>query len=118
MLTNSRSLYSVILRGKGIVDSKSFIEHSLNALRSYMIQDRTINIMEPFITPRWDSIAFCKTGDRRILGSMNDLIRMTKAYLLEPGIPLIVANKQINDAPMSMFGYQNPKEVFLSLGNV
>ena len=117
VLTNTRSLYSVVFRGKGVSDANSFIDYSLDALQSYMIHDRTISIVEPYITPPIDSIVFSKTGDRRVLGSMNDLIGMAKLYLQEPGIPLTVVNERINDAPMSMLGYQHPKAVFLLLGN-
>ena len=116
MLTNSRSLYSVVMAGKGIASEKTFAEQTPKCLRDYMELDGTAFLYETYIGPHVDSLTFCKAGDRRVLGSMNDLIFQAKVYILEVGLPLPLVNMRINETPMSMLQLHNPKMALLALG--
>ena len=117
MLTNSCSLYSVVLAGKGITNEKSLVEQGLKALREYMAFDGTGYLFEPHAEPHVDSVTFCKTGDRRVLGSMNDLIHNAKVHLLEMRLPMPLVNMRLNEMPMSVLDFRNPKEALLALAD-
>lgn len=39
LLTNTKSLYSTVLPGKGITEEKTFIEQALSSLRKFMDAD-------------------------------------------------------------------------------
>lgn len=117
MLTNSKCLYSVVMAGKGVSSKKSLVEQGLKALREYMALDGTGYLFEPHAEPHVDSVTFCKTGDRRVLGSMNDLIHNAKVYLLEMGLPMPLVNMRLNEMPMSVLDFRNPKEALLALAD-
>jgi len=115
MLTNSCSLYSVVLAGKGITNEKSFADKSLKCLHEYMLLDSTLNLFVAHIAPHMGSATFCKASDRRVLGSINELIFQVRCYLLETELPLPLVNMRLNETPMSMIEQHNPKLAFLAL---
>ena len=39
LLTNTRSLYSTVLPGKGVTDEKTFLERALGSIREFMDAD-------------------------------------------------------------------------------
>ena len=83
MLTNSHCLYLVVMAGKGVSSEKSFVKQGLKTLRNYTVLDSTAYLFDTHVAPHVDSITFCRAGDRRVLGSMNDLIYHARVYLLE-----------------------------------
>lgn len=115
MLTNSHCLYSIVMAGKGVANKGSLVEHGLNSLRDYMALDGTAFLFDAHIAPSVDSVTFCKATDRRVLGSMNDLICQARVYMLEVGLPLLLVNMRLNEAPMSMLEYRHPKMALLAL---
>ena len=117
VLSNSRCLYSVVLAGKGIANEKSFLEQGLTGLRDYMAIDGTAYLFDAYIAPYVNSVTFCKAGERRVLGSMNDLIYQAKGYLLEVGLTLPLVSMRLNETPMSMLDHRHPKTALLSLDN-
>ena len=117
IVTNSRSLYSVIIPGKGVSSEQSFVEQVMIALRQYMIIDETISIFDDHIAPASEATTFCKASDRRVLGSMNDLIHNARTDLLETLMPFPLMLARLNEMPMSLLGYGRPRDVFLLLSD-
>lgn len=117
MLTNSRSLYSVIMPGKGITSEGAFAKATLKYLYEYMVLDDTAFLFDTHIAPHIDTVTFCKAGDRRVLGSMNDLIYHTKVHILEGRKPPLLVNGQLNEMPMSMLAMDRPRDAFMSLAD-
>lgn len=115
MLTNSRCLYSVVMAGKGVVSEESFVKQGLEELRDYMALDGMAYLFGAHIAPHVDSATLCKAGDRRILGSMNDLIYQAKRYMLEVDLPLPLVNMRLNEMLLSVLEYRHPKEALLAL---
>lgn len=115
MITNSRCLYSIVMLGKGITNKDAFVKLALMSLRDYMELDGISSIYYSQIMPYADEITFSKTNDRRILGSMNDLIKQAKVYMLDLGLPLSLVNLRVNDTPMSLLNFRNPKEALFEL---
>lgn len=115
LLSNSLCLYSIVMAGKGIPNEKAFVEQSMRAMRDHMALDGLANIFDTHIAAAMDSVVLCKAGDRRVLGSMNDLVFQAKCYLLEMGLSIELVNMRLNETPLSMVKYHNPKLSFLSL---
>jgi len=115
MLTNSRSLYSIVMPGAGITSKESFFQFSLKWLHQYMVTDNTAHLFDAHITPDIDTVTFCKAGDRRVLGSVNDLIYHARLGLLESGYPPTMVMSRLNDMPMSMLKMCRPRGALLAL---
>lgn len=115
LLTNSQCLYSVVIAGKGVANEKAFLEQGVNALRDYMAIDGCESIFDTHLAHYPWPAMLCKAGDRRVLGSMNDLIYQAKGYLLEVGLPLPFVNMRLNETPMSMLDHRHPKTALLAL---
>ena len=51
LLSNTRSLYSTVLYGKGITDDRRFIERALSSLRESLEDDGQAFVYQRFIAP-------------------------------------------------------------------
>ncbi len=115
LLTNTASLYSMVMFGKGITDDKRFIQEGLSCIKEFMIMDGNQSIYENHFKPENQNTYFSKTIDRRVLGSMNDLIFQSKFYLSEGRRSLFEVSSMLNETPMSYLKYSNPKDQFRKL---
>ena len=81
LVANTKSLYSVVMYGKGITDSGLFIERALSAIREFMEDDGQSFVYQQFIGPSSANVDFAKALDRTITGSINELVKFAKFYL-------------------------------------
>lgn len=109
LLTNSAILYSVIFPGRGITDAETFIDHAITTLMQQMHSEGHYDIFKEKILPLATEIAFSKTGDRSLLGSMNDHIRCAKVHLEHQESPENTAIR-LNATPMGALDHRYPKE--------
>src|SRR5579859_4833378 len=58
LVTNTRSLYSTVLPGKGITDGKTFAERALSGLREFMDADGQKGVYERLVAPVTGSVQF------------------------------------------------------------
>ena len=115
LVTNTKSLYSTILFGRGVTDDGIFIDHALSTLREFMQYDGQEFVYRRFIAPASGTVRFAKPLDRSVTASMNDLIFHAKAWLIEGELsPFDVACK-LNDIPLSSLKFAKPREVFKAL---
>lgn len=112
IITHSTSLYSMILYGRGITDDASFIDHAMSGMANFMCYDGYEFQFRRLIAPNATKTLFVKLSDRRVLGSMNDLIRMAKWHLIDEQISPFEAAEKINQSPMSYLDYDHPKRAF------
>ncbi len=117
ILTNSASLYSVVFPGKGVPNGQAFVEQGMNALRDNMALDGIVSTFDTKIASALDSVSFCKTGDRRVLASMNQLVCQVKCDLLEMGHSLPVVNRRLNRIVMSKLSYRYAFDELLALAD-
>ncbi len=117
ILTNSASLYSVVLPGKGAPNEQAFVEQSMKALYDCLTRDGIIGLHETEIAPATDSVDFCKAGDKSVLASMNQLVFQVKCDLMEMGHPLPLVNRRLNRIPMSKLKYRYAVEELLVLAD-
>lgn len=115
LLTNTASLYSMVMLGKGINNDQNFMREALSCMEKFMIMDGNQGIYEKHIKLENQNAYFSKTVDRRVLGSMNDLIFQAKFYLSEGQRSLFEASSILNKTPMSYLNYSNPKDEFRKL---
>jgi hypothetical protein len=112
IVTNTASLYSLVMYGRGITDDNEFIQSTLNFMRDFMTDDGYEFLFRRLIAPHTARVSFSKATDRRVIGSINDLIVQAKYYLTERQMSPFDASLQVNETPMSYIGYSKPKEAF------
>lgn len=116
ILTHSASLYSVVFPGRGINDSGKFIKRVLSAMGAQMEDAGYGDVFEKNLAPLAENIRFSKTGDRSVLGSMNDLVLQAKYRLADESLPDAV--KGLNKTPMGALGYQYPRDALAKLAHL
>ena len=122
ILSNTASLYSCVMYGKGITNDSRFIERALNAIREFMEDDGQQFAYRKFIVPARGTVTFAKALNRSVTGSMNDHVQATKFYLADDMSPHEIGFR-LNETPLSALTnadgrkYANPREVFKRLAN-
>lgn len=114
LVTNSSSLFSVVMHGRGISDINSFHSEFLSTLRDYLSELDMRMIFERVIAPDSGNITLSKTIDRSVLGSMKDMVDMNKISVEEYGkeySPWDMA-RLINETPFRTINYDHPFKVF------
>lgn len=115
LATNTASLYSLVLPGRGITNGRQFAQALSNGLQAFLTgQGQHANVLIDLLAPDRDA-AFAKITDRRILGSMNDLIFQSKIRLGEGQQTLFTVSYYLNETPMSYLKYRSPKDLFQEL---
>ena len=121
LLSNTKSLYSTVMYGRGITNDSQFIERALGSLREFMEAEGQEVVYRRFIGPASASVRFAKALDRSVTGSMNDLIRQAAAWLAEGGLSPHEVGGRLNDTLLSALGrsgsvpYGKPREAFTEL---
>ncbi len=115
ILTNTPSLYSVVMHGRGIANDGQFIDRALSCLGEFMADDGQEFIYKRLIAPSTCTVRFSTALNRSVTGSMNDLIHMAKMWLTEGELSPHDASAMLNDVPMSCLDYGKPREAFRSL---
>ena len=120
IMSNTKSLYSCVMYGKGITDDSRFIERALSTIREFMEDDGQQFAYRKFIAPSSGTVSFAKAMNRSVTGSMNDHVQATKFYLADDMSPHEIGFR-LNETPMSALGkprgYQKPREAFKLLAN-
>ena len=68
LLSNTKSLYSTVMYGKGITNDSAFIERALSSIREFMEDDGQGAAYERFIAPSSASVRFAKALNRSVTG--------------------------------------------------
>jgi hypothetical protein len=123
LVANTKSLYSVVMHGKGITDSGIFIDHALSAIREFMEDDGQSFVYQQFIAPTSAKVQFGKALDRTTIGSINELVKFAKFYLKDEELSPFDLGFKLNDvllsaiAPNEKSNYGKPREAFKVLAN-
>jgi hypothetical protein len=110
ILTNSATLYSVVFPGRGITEADIFIARALSALTEHMHDAGHSGIFDKCITPLAKEIAFSKTGDRQLMGSINDHVQRAQIYLERMDASPHTVSLKLNGTPMSALEFRYPRE--------
>lgn len=106
----------MLMPGKGITNGKVFSERALKRIHEYMLADGLASVFVEHISPYTREVSFSKANDKRVLGSMNDLIYQAKCYMFDMGLDLTFVNQRLNKSPMTMLNHKNPRMALLELG--
>jgi hypothetical protein len=123
IVTNTKSLYSVVMFGKGIADDSRFIERAFSNIREFMEDDGQAFVYRRFIAPASGTIRFGKALNRSVTGSMNDMIYHAQVWLTEGGLSPYDTGFKLNDVLLSALatkespGYGKPREAFKLLAD-
>lgn len=117
LLTNSKSLYSVVMLGKGVANERCFIERALRTLGEFTADDGLQFIYRRFIAPSSATVRFSKTIDRSVAGSMNDLVLHATDWLTEGKLSPHEVGFKLNEIPFSSLKYSMPREAFKKLAD-
>jgi hypothetical protein len=124
IVSNTKSLYSCVLYGKGITNDYPFIQRVLSSLREFMEDDGQSFIYQKFIVPSSNTVRFAKALNRSVTGSMNDLIGHATAWLEYGDIAPHDIGFRLNDVLLSALAsnksdaYGKPNEAFNLLANM
>ena len=115
ILTNTPSLYSIVIFGRGISNDSQFLDRALGAIREFMVADGQEFIFRRFIAPAAATVQFASALNRSVTGSMNDLIYHAQFWLVERELSPFDTSFELNDIPFSSLDYGKPREEFKSL---
>jgi hypothetical protein len=120
LLTNTKSLYSTVLPGKGITDEKTFVEGALSSLREFMDADGQESVFERLVAPLSGSVRFAKALNRSVTGSMNDTIKHAEYYLATGDVSPVEIGSRLKEIPMSALKHGRsthgfPRDVFKAM---
>ena len=121
LVSNTKSLYSTVMFGKGVTNGRDFVERALSSLRKLMEEDGHGVTYERFIAAASGSVQFAKSLDCSVTGSMNDLINHASDWLSEDNRSPHEVSIMLNDILLSAlarsksFPYGKPREAFKAL---
>jgi hypothetical protein len=120
LLSNTKSLYSTVLPGKGVTSTRAFIEIASSGIREALEVEGHEGFYDRHIAPAGESIQFARALDRSVTGSMSDMTKHAAYWLaVGDGSPIVIGTR-LNEIPMSAlkhdrsrYGY--PRDVFEEL---
>jgi hypothetical protein len=121
LLSNTKSLYSTVLPGKGVTSESTFIERALSGIRELLEAEGQESAFSRFIVPASSKVRFAKALDRSVSGSMNDLIRHATVWLTEGDLSPHDVGVRLNDILLSALAhsksvpYGKPRDAFKEL---
>lgn len=115
LVTNTASLYSVVMYGKGITNDSILIQKILSLLGEFMTDDGFPFAFHRFVAPSSTSVLFSKALNRAVTGSMNELAYQAKGFLIEDELSPYDTSFRLNKIPMGQLKYAFPKEAFAEL---
>ncbi len=124
LVSNTKSLYSCVLYGKGIAHDGVFIARVLSSLREFMEDDGQSFIYQQFVAPASGTVTFATALNRSVTGSMDDLIGHAIGWLEYGEISPHDLGFRLNDVLLSAIAasiadrYGKPNEAFRVLANV
>jgi hypothetical protein len=120
LLSNTKSLYSLVMLGKGVTNESQFIERALSSIREFMEADRQGEACERIIAPASATVRFARALNRSVTGSMNDMAKHAAYWLAEGDVSPFEIGTRLNKIPMSALKrdgptYGFPRDVFEAL---
>jgi hypothetical protein len=121
IISNTPSLYSVVIYGQGITHGGRFVDQAIQMIRSCMEWDGKAFLYQRFVMPTMNQIRFSNTLNRSTTGSLNELVRVAKRILEDDSVAPSEVGTLLNDILLSFIageddtGYCTPNEAFKRL---
>lgn len=111
LVANTKSLYSVVMFGRGIRDANDLIIRSLNCIREAMEDDGMGDAYQNVVAPATRTVGFAKALNRTVTGSMNEFVKYAKFFLEEDlDMSPYDVGIRLNDTPMSSLGWASSRQ--------
>ncbi len=123
LLSNTTSLYSAVIYGRGVTDVDGFLKGALFALRETLEDDGLGYVYERRILPSTGPIGFSGAIDRAVTGSMNELVVQAKFLLSGGELSPFDLGLRLNDVLLSAIaaygkgGYATPRAAFRAMAS-
>lgn len=108
ILTNTATLYSSIIPGRGNTGSSVFIENALAGIGENLKLDGLDSLLKPLMAAPPEDLAFCKASDKRVLGSINEFVFMARYCILDGERSLTGISCFLNQSHMKAIRYGRP----------
>jgi hypothetical protein len=115
LLTNTASLYSMVMYGRGITTDSRFLRSAIRVIGEVLRDDGHQFIFERLVAPNTGQITFSKALNRSVTGSMSDLGYQAKGHLIEGQMSPFDCSFRLHEIPMGQLKYDKPREAFLKL---
>src|SRR5664280_481491 len=116
LITNSASLYSVVIYGRGVTNGNALIYKMTDMMRDVMDKDGLRLIYEKQIAPQTSTVSFSKAVNRSVTGSMNELVLVAKWHLIRDEMSPYDVSFLLNKTPLSFLKDQYQRDAFQSMG--
>lgn len=119
--SNTASLYSVVIYGKGVTDPGLLVGQAIEMIRTSLEWDGKAFFYERFVMPSMNTVRFSKSISRSTTGSMNELVRVAKRILDEEDVAPSEVGQELNQVLLSAIaeegdlGYCTPEKAFKRL---
>ena len=119
-MSNTKSLYSTVLSGKGITNESAFIERALSGIREFMDADGQEGVYQRLVAPVTGSVRFAKALNRSVTGSMNDMTKHAAFWLAEGDVSPLEIGSRLKGIPMSALKHDDsthgfPRDAFKAM---
>ncbi len=108
--THAATLFTVFMHGAGIKNVDDYIGFIFSAIAEQMRDVSLEPVYERIVAKNSGEVILSATNSRPILGSMNDMVQMTKYLFVDENISPFDAGKFINTTPFSYIGMDHPLE--------
>ncbi len=120
LVTNTKSLYSTVLPGKGVTDEKTFVERALSSLREFLDADGQEGVYERLVAPVSGSVRFAKALNRSVTGSMSDMTKHAAFWLAAGDVSPVEIGSRLKGVPMSALKHDGsthgfPRDAFKAI---
>lgn len=112
LTTEAKSLFSVVMYGRGVTDEDIYLQHLFNHLKEYLHCIGNRLIYDRVIAPRTGLITMSKTSSKAVLGSMNVMARLCASRLEDEDRMPWDLSECINTTRFKAIHPQYPKAAF------
>ena len=117
LLSNTKSLISTVMFGKGITNDSDFLVRALSSIREFMEDEGQGAAYERFIAPASATVRFAKALNRSVTGSMNDMTKHAAYWLAAGDVAPSEIGSRLKEIPMSALKHDRsthgfPRDVF------
>lgn len=115
LVSNTKSLYSMVLYGAGITSDDGFVDRVLHHMSEFLSEDGFELIFQRLVIASAAHVALCRPANRSVTGSMTELVHLAKGYLIDQGLSPFDTALRLNEAPMSYLDYASPRAAFAAM---
>lgn len=110
IVTNTATLYSCVIPGGRCRSVSVFMGNFAQGFADVLERDGLGPLPDFVFDCLQEKSVFCRASDRRVLGSINDLVFGVKVYITEAGLPLQEVSHRLNQTPMKLIKHSIPTD--------